>query len=116
MNHVASRVSSMVSICMHYDEIVHFPISDEDLLTSMLIDYYRDFIATVNSKSLEEVRLLSHYDQALFYYLTNHQFYKLVQQYYEMESDWGNYLMENLVDLYENKKETELLKKETVWI
>jgi len=106
----------MVSICMHYDEIVHFPIYTDDLLTSMLIDYYRDFISTVNVENMKEVILMYQYDQALFHYLNNHHFYKLVQQYYEMETEWGNYLMESIVDLYRKNKDYEMIKKETVWI
>lgn len=116
MNHVGNRISSMINVCTNFDTIVDYPIVIGDNLTAMLVDYYRDFLSIINLTNIEEVSLMYHYDQALFFYLEDHNFYKYVQQYYEMENTENNFIPQNMIELYSVFQNKFVKKKDTSWI
>lgn len=115
MDRVMIRKNSMMNICKNYDKIVGFRYEEEDTMTMMLIDCYRDSMETINLDNLEEVKNLFDYDQALASYLENHKFYRMVQMYYHNQTNWGNSIIENMNQLYSIFKEIEL-PKESKWI
>lgn len=115
MDRVMIRKNSMMNICQNYDKIVCFRYEEEDTMTTMLIDCYRDSMETINLDNLEEVQNLFDYDQALASYLENHKFYRMVKTYYHNQTNWGNSMIENINQLYRIFKEIEL-PKESKWI
>lgn len=117
MDRIAIRKSSMISTCKHYDDIVEYVYNEDDMITKMLINYYRDYMDAVNLDSMEEVDLIYHYDEALYSYLTNHKFYRLVQDKYNNKNDWGNFIMNNLIHLYDVFLDMlDCKEKETKWL
>ena len=42
MERVTIRKGSIISMCKHYDQIVSYVYHEEDCITKMLINYYRD--------------------------------------------------------------------------
>lgn len=113
MNHVRNRMSSMMNICINFDTIVHYPVVTDDYLTTMLINYYRDFLETINLDNIDEVSLMYQYDQALFCYLENYDFYKEVHKYYETDHTTNNFIIANIIELYRKYIPK---KKNTSWI
>lgn len=100
MDRIVMRKSSMINLCKHYDDIVEYIYNEDDRLAKMFIDYYRDYMDAVNLDSSEDVNLIYEYDEALYSYLTNRKFYRLVQEQYNNKNDWGNFMIQNLIQLY----------------
>lgn len=101
MERVTIRKESIMVMCKHYDQIVSYVYHEDDCITKMLINYYRDYMDAINLDSMEEIDLIYHYDEALAYYLDNSKFYRLVQEKYNNQNDWGNFIIKNLIHLYE---------------
>lgn len=116
MDRVMIRKSSVINVCKNYDMIVSYLYDENDTMTKMLIDYYRDMMETINLDSIDEVGDLCKYDNALAAYLFNHKFYKMVQTYYHEQKDWGNSIIENINHLYSIHQELKLPICHSKWL
>lgn len=117
MNELLPKMKAVMRQCEHYDFIVNFSYCEEDLLTKIFIDYYRDYIEAMDLTSMEDWDLISAYDQSLFQYLSNHEFYKLVQQKYCTDNEWGNFIIYTLNRFYEFYLDmTQATLKATKWL
>lgn len=117
MNELLPKMEAVVRWCKHYDFIVNFSYREEDLLTKIFIDYYRDYIEAMDLTSFEDWNLIAAYDTSLFQYLSNHEFYKLVQEKYHTDSEWGNFIIYTLNNFYEFYLDmTQVTMKSTKWL
>lgn len=90
----------VINICENYDVIVNYVYSEDDLITKILIESYRDFIEVINLDSIDEIDLIYKYDQAVAYYLEHYEFKKLVTDEYNIGYSGNNEVLSNLIDLY----------------
>lgn len=94
----------IINICENYDVIVSYAYSEEDLITKILIDSYRDYIEVINLDSIDEIDMIYKYDQALAYYLDHYSFKKIVTDEYNIVKNGNSEVISNLIGLYDEYK------------
>lgn len=71
-----------VSSSPNYDKIVNFLYEENDLISKLLIDNYRDYLTHIKSKkSKKEI------DEMMNAYTDKADFYKRVQEYFNLEEN-----------------------------
>lgn len=105
------RKDGIINICENYDVIVNYAYSEDEIITKILIESYRDFIEVIDLDSIDEVDLIYKYDQAVAYYLEHYEFKKLVTEEYNIARSDSNEVISNLIGLY-NEYKNILITKE----
>jgi hypothetical protein len=90
------NTSLITEIFPHYDEIVEFDYDTDDNTSRYLIDGYREYLFGVDlddEANLDKVKL---FDNAIYEYVTNNDFFKRVKNHFENAEAEKEY--EELID------------------
>ena len=74
----------------HYDKIVEFLYEDNDLISKLIISHYQDYLANIKSKQSK-----LNIDHIMDVYTEKEEFYKYVQNYFDLEVN------QDLLDSYD---------------
>lgn len=121
---VATKTQNVLSICVHYDDIVNYPFKESDELTKVIIDQYESKIFDIDGQDFGKTNQIKVIDIVVYDYLINHKF----NNYVRNDLNFENIPLkeENLVDQdlvtrliklhkqYRDKKENE--KENTRWL
>ena len=86
--------------CKYYDKIVNFLYLENDIISELLINYYRDYVFNIKSEK-SKIRI----DKIMNLYTEKEEFYKYIQRIFNLEKNneiYDNYekLMRKLLKLY----------------
>lgn len=118
------KTKNVLSICVHYDDIVNYQFKENDLLTRIIIDEYTNTIFDVNSQDLGKTNHLKVVDIVVYEYLNDKKFASRVKEELEFnnielneESLIGCDIISILIKTYKDyKNRLEEEKEDTVWL
>ena len=118
------KTKNVLSICVHYDDIVNYQFKESDLLTRIIIDEYTNTIFDVNSQDLGKTNHLKVVDIVVYEYLNDKKFANKVKEQLEFnnielneESLIGCDIISILINCYKDyKNRLEEEKEDTVWL
>lgn len=111
----------IITNCSHFDDIVNYDFLEDDVLTKKLIQYYQDYIFSVDEANgnLEEVKKL---DDALYKYIDDYRFAKSLKDTLDVDmvtSDNFHYLddlINYIIDFFSTYDESSIPVASTKWI
>ncbi len=103
-----SSNQEVLKFCPHFNRIVNFKYSSEDLITDKLITIYRDFIFKANMTNVEDVKMVKEIDHVLNKYIEDYLFRKeLKQEIVQIKikrscKDILRAIVENILSIFDN--------------
>lgn len=111
----------ILTCCSHFDEIVNHDFLEDDIFTKKLIQYYQDFIFSIQDieKNLPLIKVL---DEAVYKYIEDYRFAKSLKDTLDIDvivSDkfnWLGELMEYIINFYKTYDDSSVPVTPTKWI
>lgn len=98
----------------HYDNIVNFDYSSDDIISKSLITCYQDQILD-NNEDIENQKLIAVLDMVVNEYVSNPKFYRYIHSSYEY--DVNDNLVEVIIKMYKQYEEIKMQEIEnTRWL
>lgn len=69
-------VTQILSACPNYDQIINHHFPEEDHLSSLLINWYRDLIFSATPTSQSQLKIINALDKSLYYYVTSRKYHR----------------------------------------
>jgi len=69
-----SLVQKILKTCPFYDSIVNYEYIEGDLLSQMLIDWYRDLIFSANPEDERQLKIINAIDKSLHLYVEDNKY------------------------------------------
>lgn len=93
--------------CPNFYKIINFEFLENDKLTAMLIEIYRNYIFSIDPSSTIEIKKIKKLDELLMKYLDDYFFQKemkkgLMNIKVERTSDILSILVEKILELFDN--------------
>lgn len=93
--------------CPNFYKIINFEFLENDKLTAMLIEIYRNYIFSIDPSSTIEIKKIEKLDELLMKYLDDYFFQKemkkgLMNIKVERTSDILSILVEKILELFDN--------------
>ena len=117
-----SKQKIILGCCPHFNEIVNCDFLEDDILTKKLIQYYQDFIFSINEENQAELDLISKLDKAMHKYVMDYRFAKNLKETLEIDAivkpdfNYLDQLIEYIVNFFREYQEQEVNVKQTRWI
>ena len=74
-----THVSQILSACPNYDHIISAKYPEDDPLSSLLINWYRDLIFSASPSDPSQLKIIRALDKSLYYYVTSRKYHRLLQ-------------------------------------
>lgn len=98
--------------CPHYDDIVNYDYSYNDVMTKKLIDWYRELVFSIDTKNENQLILINTIDNSLYLYIVDKKFRKKISNSISTDDllfndkDTVKMVVKNMIDTaykYENE-------------
>ncbi len=73
-------VTQILSACPNYDHIISAKYPEDDPLSSLLINWYRDLIFSATPTSQSQLKIINALDKSLYYYVTSRKYNHLLHK------------------------------------
>lgn len=73
-------VTQILSACPNYDHIISAKYPEDDPLSSLLINWYRDLIFSATPTSQSQLKIINALDKSLYYYVTSRKYNRLLHK------------------------------------
>ncbi len=80
-----THVQKILSHCPNYDYIVNYDYEYGDVLTSKLIDWYRELIFSVNGNDANQLKIIEVIDKSLYLYIKDNKYKKGLRKLISIE-------------------------------
>ncbi len=73
-------VTQILSACPNYDYIISAKYPEDDPLSSLLINWYRDLIFSATPSDPSQLKIIRALDKSLYYYVTSRKYNRLLHK------------------------------------
>lgn len=70
------HVQRILNSCPYYDKIVNYEYNEGDVLSSSLIDWYRELIFSADGYNERQLKIINAMDKALYLYIKENKYKK----------------------------------------
>jgi hypothetical protein len=77
---VVVRQKKILGFCPNFDEIVNCDFLEDDILTQKLIQYYQDFVFSINEQDEDDIKFIQKLDAAMYKYIEDYRFAKKLKE------------------------------------
>jgi len=108
----------VLTICSNYYKIINYEYDEDDKFSNKLINFYQDYIFSLDIEKDEIVSFIQTFDTALGEYVSNIKFSKHLKE--ELKNKSGTYMkdyVQNIINIYRQyKNENYKTVNNTEWI
>jgi len=111
----------ILTCCSHYDDIIKHDFLEDDILTRKLIEYYKNYILSIEEVE-DNLSLIKKLDDAMFKYIGNYAYAKALKETLDIdlvtseEFTYVNQLMLYVVEFYDKYDDNSTVINITKWI
>ena len=91
------QVQKILSSCPNYDDIVNYEYREGDLLSSYLIDWYRDLVFSANGEDERQLKIINLIDRSLALYIKDSRYKRGLKQVLSVEEVQNHSLMKEII-------------------
>ncbi len=91
------QVQKILNNCPNYDEIVNYEYQEGDLLSSSLIDWYRDLVFSADGDDERQLKIINVVDRSLSMYITDSRYKRGLKQVLSSEEVNDHSLMKQII-------------------
>jgi len=90
----------VLKYCPNYYNIVNFDFNEEDLISEKLVNIYKNYVFSINTKSYEDIEKAQELDRVLSSYIDDYIFRSTLQkEILTVKIKKDNNILRNIVDV-----------------